>query len=102
MTAIGEWQTVLTETLNMFDLQTDVQIVQIKPELRLILAYDQDPGKPNVANHLIKVERAMKVRTGNKMLELLCESATDKNRRDIKSGRIAPKMVSARNVESLD
>lgn len=95
-------QKALNVGCETFDLQTTVTVIEIKHGHVWVLAFDQEPGKLNFANTMIKLERWLKTYTSDNMIELQCESIDDKNRRDVKSGRKAAPMVNARNVETLD
>lgn len=92
---------LLKESCEAMGLQTTVQIVNIQRNGRWILAYDQEVGKPHFAHAMIELERLMKRKSGQE-IELLCESLEDKNKRHIRTGRAAPKLVSERGVEKLD
>lgn len=94
-------QESLSEGCKILGLQQDIQVIEIKNNSRWVLAFEQSPNHPHFANHMIILEAWLRGYL-NTDVDLICESREDKNRRDIKSGRIGPKMVNARNVEKLD
>lgn len=95
---------ILHESCEALGLQKSVNIVKVMNETRWVLHYDQEAGKPDFGNSMIKLERHIRAKLEGQPIELLLESRMDRNRRDIKSGRAVQeeKMVSARNVESLE
>lgn len=95
-------QRALTIGCSTLGLQSTATVSEIKHGSVWVVAFDQDPAKPNFAYAMIKLERWLKAYTGNNMIELQCESLEDKNKRDVKSGRRAPAMVNARGIEALD
>ncbi len=96
MTNIERAQIALIEACKELGLQANVRITEIKGE-RWILTYEQDPNYPRFDYAMIKLERVLREVTRSKV-ELMLEALTDKNKRDLKSGRL----VSARNVDQLD
>ncbi len=102
MIELNKAKEALANGLAQYGLQTDIEIVDVKHGHVIVLGFSQDPNMPNVAHSLIKVERYMKAYLDVLQLELQCEALSDRNKRDAKSGRAIPKLVSARGIESLD
>ena len=57
-----------------------VEIVQIKNDTRLVLAFKQDPSFPNFGNQLINIERQLREKFGVE-LEFQVEGLEDRNKR---------------------
>lgn len=94
---------ILRESCEALGLQKSVIIVKVLNEVRWILHYEQDPDKPDFGDNMIKLERHIRAKLEGQPIELLLESKADRNRRDIKSGRLVEeKTISARGVESLE
>lgn len=97
-----EAQKLLDRGCAALGLQSDVKITEIKFSHVWVLAFDQDPTKPDFAWSLIKLERWLKVEADDPNIELQCEAIADKNKRHIRMGIDVHKGASLRGVESLD
>lgn len=104
MMNINDIKEALRNGCIFFQLQDDVELVEIKKGNRLVLHYDQDPTKPSFHEHMIRLERWMKDYLKEKHLDLVLEPIEDKNRRHIRSGRVekTTKLVNARGVDKLE
>ncbi len=70
----------LTATCEELGLQTNVEVVEIKNDTRLVLHYTQQTDKPNFGNAMIRLERRLR----DKMhfeVELQLEAIEDRNKR---------------------
>lgn len=102
MIDLNDAKAALNLAIERLKLQPDVEIVDIQHGHVLTLDFTQDPAFPDFAHHMIQIERAMKIFLGTRDLELICIALADKNKRDIKSGRVVATMISGRNIEKLD
>lgn len=80
-------QKVLDEGIAMYGLQKNVTVVEVRKDNRITLAYTRDPLFPEFHEHMIKLERYMKIALGTN-LYLVLESREDRNKRDAKTERL--------------
>lgn len=67
-------------------LQEDVELIGVKDNDRFILAYNQDPEKPEFSRNMIKLETLMR-QTMGVVVDLRLEAKADKNKRTTRTGR---------------
>ncbi|MEK7691252.1 MAG: hypothetical protein AAB425_09545, partial [Bdellovibrionota bacterium] len=87
-------QAALLQACRELRLQVEmVEVVGIKNDVRMILSCQQDPTKPDLGSHLIKIEQILRQRL-DPGIDLLLESREDRNKRKDRmlklAGGIAP------------
>lgn len=73
-------ETWIRDACKILGLQTDIKVIMVVNRWRWTIEYDQDPGLPDVAKNMIKLERALQTALG-RPIDLRLEAETDKNRR---------------------